>query len=98
MFERNGVDFKTDFCTKIFSGIGNITRSAEFNFANDPEAAHIVLTELKCPLTLITWELCTDMKQPLVSFKYFHSFLSRPIPVSSVQSIKNTFIPIIGIL
>ncbi|CAE1318289.1 Probable uridine nucleosidase 2 [Acanthosepion pharaonis] len=48
-----------------YRGIGNVTRSAEFNFANDAEAAHIVLTELKCPITLITWELCTDMKQPL---------------------------------
>ncbi|XP_029657176.1 inosine-uridine preferring nucleoside hydrolase-like isoform X2 [Octopus sinensis] len=47
-----------------YKGVGNISRSAEFNFYNDPEAASIVLKKLSCPITLITWELCEDLKQP----------------------------------
>ncbi|KAI6222827.1 Uridine nucleosidase 1 [Aphelenchoides besseyi] len=39
-------------------GKGNVRRSstAEFNFNTDPEAAHIVLREMNCPITVVTWE------------------------------------------
>lgn len=40
--------------------IGNITKSAEFNFYSDPEAAQIVLSSLACPITLVPWETCTE--------------------------------------
>ncbi|GAB1607795.1 inosine-uridine preferring nucleoside hydrolase-like isoform X2 [Argonauta hians] len=47
-----------------YKGIGNVTASAEFNFFNDPEAAHVVLEKLSCPITMVTWELCEGMKYP----------------------------------
>ncbi|XP_061395305.1 nucleoside hydrolase-like [Musca vetustissima] len=43
-------------------GVGNYTRAAEFNFYSDPEAAHIVLSKSKCPITILPWEPCMDDK------------------------------------
>lgn len=37
---------------------GNTYVSAEFNFHFDVEAAHVVLNQLTCPVSLITWEVC----------------------------------------
>ena len=39
-------------------GIGNVdpTSSCEYNFHGDPEAAHVVLKEMQCPLTVVPWE------------------------------------------
>jgi hypothetical protein len=39
-------------------GMGNVRSysTAEWNFSNDPEAAHIVLKEMQCPITLVPWE------------------------------------------
>uniref|UniRef100_A0A0N4ZW77 IU_nuc_hydro domain-containing protein n=1 Tax=Parastrongyloides trichosuri TaxID=131310 RepID=A0A0N4ZW77_PARTI len=39
-------------------GIGNIdaNQTAEYNFGHDPEAAHIVLNDIKCPITIVPWE------------------------------------------
>lgn len=41
-------------------GVGNITKSAEFNFYTDPEAANICLDSMKCPITILPWETCTE--------------------------------------
>lgn len=42
----------------IIIGVGNVNSysSAEYNFYDDPEAASIVLSEMKSPLTLVPWE------------------------------------------
>ena len=37
-------------------GVGNATKTGEFNFWNDPEAAHIVLMETKCTMYIFPWE------------------------------------------
>lgn len=41
-----------------YHGIGNASRSAEYNFFTDPEAANIVLNQAKCPITILPWEAC----------------------------------------
>ncbi|XP_016991914.1 pyrimidine-specific ribonucleoside hydrolase RihA [Drosophila rhopaloa] len=41
-------------------GKGNVTKSAEFNFMMDPEAAHIALERLSCPALILPWEPCID--------------------------------------
>ena len=41
-------------------GIGNISKCAEFNFWSDPEAAHIVFEESKCPIYVYPWEPCVS--------------------------------------
>lgn len=52
-------------------GIGNVTKAAEFNFWSDPEAAHIVLNETKCPVYIYPWEACTKAseKMPLKEWR-----------------------------
>lgn len=42
-----------------YMAIGNITKSAEFNFYTDPEAAEIVLDSFNCLITILPWEPCT---------------------------------------
>lgn len=37
---------------------GNILKCCEFNFAYDPEAAHMMLTETLCSLLIVPWETC----------------------------------------
>ena len=39
-----------------YTGLGNQTRTGEFNFVVDPLAAHIVLEEYTCPKYVIPWE------------------------------------------
>ncbi|EDW48786.1 pyrimidine-specific ribonucleoside hydrolase RihA [Drosophila sechellia] len=41
-------------------GKGNVTKSAEFNFMMDPEAAHITLERLLEPAIILPWEPCID--------------------------------------
>ena len=41
-----------------YKGIGNITFNTEFNFNQDPEAAHIVLSAGFPNVTLVPWETC----------------------------------------
>lgn len=43
-----------------YTGIGNTSRCAEFNFYTDPESANIVLHLAKCPITILPWEACME--------------------------------------
>ena len=56
----------------MHAGKGNITPNAEFNFYQDPEAANVVLGQLGCRPTLITWELCLDHSLPWVGNNTFY--------------------------
>ncbi|XP_053381443.1 uncharacterized protein LOC123556845 isoform X1 [Mercenaria mercenaria] len=53
-------------------GKGNMTTSAEFNFYSDPEAAYVVLNQLKSPITIVTWETCDRHSLPWDWFQTFH--------------------------
>lgn len=50
--------------------LGNATRCAEFNFWNDPEAAHIVLDESKCRVIICPWETCLHADQSATSLEW----------------------------
>ncbi|XP_031628266.1 inosine-uridine preferring nucleoside hydrolase-like isoform X2 [Contarinia nasturtii] len=43
-----------------FQGVGNTTSCAEFNFYIDPEAVHIVLETVTCPIIILPWECCLE--------------------------------------
>ncbi|XP_075158377.1 nucleoside hydrolase-like [Haematobia irritans] len=43
-----------------YRGKGNVTKSAEFNFMLDPEAAHIVFESIEKPMVVVPWETCID--------------------------------------
>ncbi|KAH7712541.1 Protein Y43F8C.13 [Aphelenchoides avenae] len=61
-------------------GVGNVEQTtAESNFYTDPEAAYVVLKNMKCPVTLVTWEAClfAGVKHP-VDF-YGHLRLNTPL-------------------
>ncbi|XP_038063436.1 uncharacterized protein C1683.06c-like [Patiria miniata] len=45
-------------------GTGSETDAAEFNFYTDPEAAHIVTSEVQCPTVVIGWETCINNGLP----------------------------------
>jgi hypothetical protein len=64
-------------CCFNFSGIGNTTAAAEFNFYCDPEAAHVVIRNMKCPITILPWEAAYKYGRiPHVST--LHESLSKP--------------------
>ena len=42
----------------LFLAKGNMTPTAEMNFYCDPEAAHVTLTQINCPIKLLCWESC----------------------------------------
>lgn len=63
------------------SGIGNVVNCAEFNFWADPEAAHIVLTTAKCPITILPWEPCIT---PDISMEWRTGILGK-IPTAHIQ-------------
>lgn len=44
-------------------GRGNTTPGAEFNFCSDPEAAHVVLKEIGCPVLIVPYEICDNNGQ-----------------------------------
>lgn len=46
--------------------IGNVTRTAEFNFHVDPESVHIILRNAKCPISILPWETCAITKMTMV--------------------------------
>lgn len=58
-------------------GKGNITGTSEFNFYVDPESANVVLTQLRCPITLITWELCLEYA---MSWDWYSELSETPTP------------------
>jgi len=45
------------FVSVLFAGRGNSTLCGEFNFASDPDAAYVVLSELNKHITLLPWEV-----------------------------------------
>lgn len=54
-----------NFTFIFISAVGNTSKTGEFNFFFDPEAAHILLEKSLCPITIVTWEttLETNIKQ-----------------------------------
>ena len=61
----------------LYSG-GNDFLCAEFNFGRDPESAHISLELLKCPVTLVTFEVCkNNMKLP---WEWYQKMIDRDTP------------------
>ncbi|KAI1732479.1 inosine-uridine preferring nucleoside hydrolase domain-containing protein [Ditylenchus destructor] len=63
-------------------GAGNVRSqsTAEYNFSNDPEAAHIVFKEMQCPITLCPWEtfLFTSSRKDID----FHAHLKLDVPLA----------------
>jgi purine nucleosidase len=57
-------------------GVGNITVSAELNFHSHPEAAFIVLSNVRCPTYIAPWELCL-LETSLEWVKKVHMHLGK---------------------
>ncbi|OWF40166.1 uncharacterized protein LOC110464152 [Mizuhopecten yessoensis] len=60
-----------------YYGKGNITVSAEFNFHADPEAAYIALEQLRCPTTLVGWEVCEENGPTWDQYHQLRSFSGK---------------------
>ena len=53
---------------------GNTFVSADFNFDFDAEAAHVVLNELTCPVSIVTWEVCLKHGFP---WKFYEAYCGQ---------------------
>ncbi|KAG8180073.1 hypothetical protein JTE90_027854 [Oedothorax gibbosus] len=60
-----------------YTGLGNVTVSAEFNFFSDPKSAHIVLTESRCPIRMVPWETCLENG---MEWDDFYALVNSPGP------------------
>lgn len=58
-----------------YTGLGNATSSAEFNFYFDPEAARIVLEHAPCPVLILPWETCLTSK---VTYEWRYNVCVNP--------------------
>uniref|UniRef100_A0A7E4WBY7 IU_nuc_hydro domain-containing protein n=1 Tax=Panagrellus redivivus TaxID=6233 RepID=A0A7E4WBY7_PANRE len=67
-------------------GAGNVKSysTAEFNFSNDPEAAHIVIEKMKVPLTVVPWECF--LFPSVDSTVDFHAHLELDAPLAKFFS------------
>lgn len=84
-----------------YLGVGNVTKSAEFNFWYDPEAAHIVIDEAKCPLYIMPWEttLKASEAMPHAGFRFGllnsipNDFLKLMDLIEENSHYRNNFLP-----
>ncbi|KHN79351.1 Uridine nucleosidase 1 [Toxocara canis] len=69
-------------------GVGNIScrYTSEFNFGGDPEAAHIVLAKMECPITLVPWEACFFEGPKYEGEVDFHAHLRLGTPLADFFS------------
>ncbi|KAH7725855.1 Protein Y43F8C.13 [Aphelenchoides avenae] len=54
--------------------------TAEFNFFSDPESAHIVLKEMRCPIVIVPYE--TYLRESTNPTIDFHAHLNSDVPLS----------------
>ena len=51
-----------------YTGVGNVTAQAEFNFYFDPESVHIVMCKATKKLWILPWEPCKRSNIEYVSY------------------------------
>lgn len=84
-------------------GVGNVSRCGEFNFWSDPEAAHIIFAESKCPVYIFPWEPCIEagfsmpfedwrIKQLSSNDNKFTNFLN-PIEIKAYRGVLDWWTP-----
>ncbi|XP_054166477.1 inosine-uridine preferring nucleoside hydrolase-like [Oppia nitens] len=54
--------------------LGNVGPTTEFNFFNDPEAVHMVLTNSTCPMTIVPWDTCLKTR---MLWKHFDEIVEK---------------------
>ena len=64
----------------LLDSLGNVTPVTEFNFYNDPDSVHVVLTKSKCDLTLVPWDTAFSHRIPWVQ-------LSRLLPLLFIENL-----------
>lgn len=50
----------------LLDSLGNVTPVTEFNFFNDPDSVHVMLTQAKCEITLVPWDTAYKTRIPWV--------------------------------